>query len=56
MGTKKSNIIRNKMYRIRAETERLLREEPELFYLPKGSEIYTEEEYKKALNIKKSEK
>lgn len=45
--------LSNKLYRVRQEAERLISEEPELFFLPSGNEIYNEQQYREALNLKK---
>lgn len=42
------------MYRVREEAERLIKEEPELFYLPAGNGLFTKTEYAEALNLKKT--
>ncbi len=44
------------MIRVRAEAERLIKEEPDRFFLPKGSLIMTHDEYLKTLNIKEKHK
>lgn len=41
----------NKMERVRKEAERLIREEPDLFFPAVNNGIVTEEEYKKIFNI-----
>ena len=54
MGIIKCISFSNKLYRVRHEAERLINEEPELFFPPSGNEIYTEQQYREALNIKKT--
>ena len=41
------------MVRVRQEAERLILEEPEKFFLPKGNLIVEEDEYREMLNIKR---
>ena len=41
----------NLMVRARKEAERMIREEPERFYLPEGSGIIEQKEYNKVLGI-----
>lgn len=41
----------NKQFRIQKEAARLLREEPERFYLPEGNNVYSRDLYKQDINL-----
>ncbi len=40
------------MFRVQKEAERVIREEPERFFMPEGNLIMTQKEYLDTLNIK----
>jgi hypothetical protein len=42
----------NMMFRVQKEAERVIREEPERFFMPEGNLIMTQKEYLDTLNIK----
>ncbi|CAD8056974.1 unnamed protein product [Paramecium primaurelia] len=46
----------DKMKRIRLEAERLIDNEPQLFYFPKNAHIVSQEEYEEILGINKNKK